>query len=61
MNRKFSSSIGALHPILFLLMIYVISVVLALFVCTTIYNSLHDNPSLAEKEGVKTEALTALK
>ncbi len=54
-------SLGALHPVLFLIAIYVISVVLAFFVCTTIYNSLHDTASLVEKEAAKTEVLTALK
>lgn len=60
MNRKLSS-FGALHPFFFMAMIYVISVVLAFFVCTTIYNSLHDAPALADKEGVKMESLAALK
>ncbi len=61
MKRNFTSSLGALHPVLFMIMIYIISVVLAFFVCTTIYNSLHDATSLAEKEAVQAEALTALK
>jgi hypothetical protein len=61
MRRNLSSSLGALHPILFLVMIYIISVVLAFFVCTTIYNSLHDTASVAEEERIHTEALTALK
>lgn len=61
MNRNSSSSLGAFHPILFILMIYVISVVLAFFVCTTIYNSIHEGTSLAEKKAVDMEALAALK
>jgi di/tricarboxylate transporter len=61
MKRNLSSSLGALHPIFFMLMVYVISVVLAFFVCTTIYNSLNDSSSVAVKEAVSTETLTALK
>ena len=60
MNRKFSS-FGALHPIFFMLMVYVISVFLAFFVCTTIYNTLHSSTSLAEKEAAEIESLTAYK
>jgi hypothetical protein len=60
MKRNLSSSLGALHPILFMLMVYVISVVLAFFVCTTIYNSINDS-SLAAKQPAPAEALTALK
>ncbi len=58
---KRNLSLGALHPVLFLIAIYVISVVLAFFVCTTIYNSLHDQSLLAGKEAVQAEAMTALR
>jgi di/tricarboxylate transporter len=61
MKRNLSSSLGALHPILFMLMVYVISVVLAFFVCTTIYNSINDPASVVLKEAVPAETLTALK
>ena len=61
MKRNSTSFLGALHPIFFMLMVYIISVVLAFFVCTTIYNSLHDVPSLAEKKGVHDASFTALK
>jgi hypothetical protein len=61
MNRKFYASFGALHPFLFMVMVYIISVVLAFFVCTTIYNSLHDAESLADQPAPKIERLTALK
>jgi hypothetical protein len=42
MRQKSTSSMGALHPILFFLVIYGISLFLALFVCRTVYFSLHD-------------------
>lgn len=61
MNRKFYSSFGALHPFFFMAMVYIISVVLAFFVCTTIYNSLHGAESLADQDAPKMERLTALK
>ncbi len=61
MKRNFYSSIGALHPVFFLLMVYIISVVLAFFVCTTIYNTMHDSTALADKDDAKIETLTALK
>ena len=61
MNRKSYSTFGALHPFLFMVMVYFISVVLALFVCTTIYNSLHNTETMADSDVPKAERLTALK
>lgn len=57
MNRK--STFGALHPVLFMLMIYAISVVLAFFVCNVIYKSIHAS-SFVEKS-MPVEGFTALK
>jgi len=45
MSRNATSSIGALHPILFFMVVYGISLFLAIFVCRTVYNSLQDEPS----------------
>ena len=61
MKRNSTSLMGALHPGLFMLMVYIISIFLAFFVCNTIYNSLHNNGSLAEKNTNRVETLTALK
>ena len=61
MNRKFYASFGALHPFFFMVMVYIISVVLAFFVCTTIYNSIHGPETLADEDVPKVESLTALK
>lgn len=58
---KRNSVMGALHPVFFLLTVYVISIALAFFVCNTIYNCLHGNASLSGKEASKVETLTALK
>jgi predicted membrane channel-forming protein YqfA (hemolysin III family) len=43
MSRKTSSSLGALHPILFFVVIYGISLFLAFFVCSTVYYSINDS------------------
>jgi hypothetical protein len=44
MRRNSTSAIGALHPILFFVLIYGISVCMALFVCRTVYISINGNP-----------------
>lgn len=43
MSRKSTSSVGALHPILFFVVIYGISLFLAFFVCSTVYYNINDN------------------
>jgi hypothetical protein len=42
MRRNSTSAMGALHPIMFFLVIYGISLFLAIFVCRTVYFSVHD-------------------
>ena len=44
MRRNSTSAIGALHPIMFFILIYGISVCMALFVCRTVYISINGNP-----------------
>lgn len=44
MKRNTTSTMGALHPILFFVLVYGISVCLALFVCRTVYISINGNP-----------------
>ena len=41
MNRNSTSSVGALHPVLFFMLIYGISLFLAIFVCRTVYYSIN--------------------
>lgn len=48
MNRKSTSGMGAFHPVLFFVVIYGISLFLALFVCSTVYYSLNDQKTDAE-------------
>lgn len=61
MKRNSTPSMGALHPIFFLLMIYIISVVLALFVCTTIYKSLQAASPIGAESKNQQESLTVYK
>jgi flagellar biosynthesis protein FliP len=49
MRRNSTSAIGALHPILFFLVIYGISLFLALFVCRTVYYSINDEGTASSK------------
>jgi hypothetical protein len=50
MNRRSTSSLGALHPVLFFLCIYGISLVLAIFVCRTVYFSINsESPSTSQE------------
>ena len=42
MTRNSTSSLGAIHPILFFMLVYGISLFLAIFVCRTVYNSLNE-------------------
>lgn len=49
MRRNSTSPIGALHPIMFFLVIYGISLFLALFVCRTVYYSINDDGIASSK------------
>ena len=53
MRRNSTSSLGAFHPILFFLFVYGISLFLAIFVCRTVYNSLHDETSSIHFENLE--------
>ena len=48
MRRNSTSSLGALHPILFFVIVYAISLFLAFFVCSTVYYTLNDDAASAE-------------
>jgi hypothetical protein len=51
MRRNSTSAIGALHPIMFFLLVYGISVCMALFVCRAVYISINGNPDdIAQEE-----------
>jgi hypothetical protein len=61
MSRNSTSPVGALHPVLFMLLVYVISIVLAFFVCRVIYFSMHANEGATGVKAEKLEGLTAAK
>ena len=66
MRRNSTSSIGALHPIMFFLVIYGISLFLAIFVCRTVYYTFNDdgiaNSKVLQADTYSTKAqTTALK
>ena len=42
MKLNSTSAVGAFHPILFFIFIYGISLLLAIFVCRTVYYSIND-------------------
>ncbi|HVG11933.1 MAG TPA: hypothetical protein VM843_02965 [Flavisolibacter sp.] len=49
MKQNSTSSLGALHPILFFMMVYGISLFLALFVCRTVYYNINGEEASAGK------------
>jgi hypothetical protein len=59
MRRNSTSAIGALHPVLFMLLVYIISVVLAFFVCRMIYFSINSDETTSEISLEKTSTLSA--
>lgn len=61
MNRNSTSSVGALHPVLFMLLVYIVSVVLAFFVCRTIYFAIHGSDTAAAGKVDSNALITAAK
>jgi len=53
MRRNSISAMGALHPVLFFLVIYGISLFLAIFVCRTVYYTINDD-SIANSKTIET-------
>ncbi len=54
MRRNSTSSVGALHPILFFLFVYGISLFMAIFVCRTVYYSIN-NDAASNSKSIKKE------
>lgn len=64
MSRNSTRSLGALHPIVFFVVIYGISLFLAFFVCSTVYYSINDDASketknVSQKQYTLTNSATA--
>lgn len=55
MRRNSTSSMGALHPVLFFLFVYGLSLFLALFVCRTVYYSVNGNEPEGNNTSVQAE------
>ena len=53
MRRNSTSSMGALHPVLFFMFIYGISLVLAIFVCRTVYFSINGDSAPKTEEAIQ--------
>jgi len=49
MRRNSTSSMGALHPIFFFLVVYGISLFLSIFVCRTVYYSINEESTVSSK------------
>ncbi|HZF64484.1 MAG TPA: hypothetical protein VEZ55_08370 [Chitinophagaceae bacterium] len=50
MRRTSTSAIGAFHPIMFFIVVYSLSVLMALFVCRSVYISIYGDPDLVHVE-----------
>jgi hypothetical protein len=57
MNRNSTSSVGALHPILFFAIVYAISLFLAFFVCSTVYYTFNDPVEEMEQHSLAQQPL----
>jgi hypothetical protein len=53
MTRNSTSTIGAIHPILFFVLVYAISLFMAFFVCRVIYYAVNGNTDVVKTEEVK--------
>ena len=60
MNRNSNASMGALHPVLFFMLVYGISLFLAFYVCRTVYYTINgDEPTVQNKLTTPNTAATA--
>jgi hypothetical protein len=48
MRQNSTSSMGAMHPVIFFLLIYGIALFLALFVCRTVYYAINGDEAAAQ-------------
>ena len=62
MKTKALTPLGSLHPILFFVFVYVVTLVIAIFICSSLFyscNSESVKSSLAEKKGFSAKAVLA--
>lgn len=50
MTRNSTSAMGAIHPVLFFTLVYIISILMALFVCRAVYISVNGDPDVVQTE-----------
>ncbi len=60
MRRNSTPSLGAIHPILFFMLVYGISLFLALFVCRTVYYSINNDPISESNKIISVDASSTL-
>ena len=59
MRRNSTSAFGALHPVLFFMMVYTIALFLSFFVCRSVYYAINSNELAVEQsKQVMTAATT---
>ncbi len=61
MRKNSTPAIGAFHPFIFMLLVYVISLFLSVYVCRFVYYSVHSDGSDLSSVNAKMEHATALK
>ena len=57
--RSSKASIGAVHPILFVVGVYVIALFFSIFICSTVFYSLNGPANEASTENNQTEQLVS--
>ncbi|TCJ13399.1 hypothetical protein EPD60_13505 [Flaviaesturariibacter flavus] len=60
MKRSSISPMGALHPLLFFVLVYGISLVMALFVCRSVYAAVNGSDSAGTSAGPGAPGTTAV-
>jgi hypothetical protein len=58
MTRNSTSAMGALHPVLFFTLVYIISILMALFVCRAVYISVNGDPDVVQTEAKQDQHIT---
>jgi hypothetical protein len=60
MKRSSSSPMGALHPLLFFVLVYGISLLMALFVCRSVYAAVNGNDAAGTGGGPEASGASAV-
>ena len=58
MRRNSTSAMGAFHPVLFFTLVYVISILMALFVCRSVYISVYGDPDVVQTEEIQQDNMS---